>query len=169
MVDETDISGAVAARVRLRSAPHSPSLACEKQRIPFRYREAITSEHILRNQRRQSYRAARPRAHQQSASGGGSAVRIEAASERAAWLSYVHRRHDLRVVENAIDPAHPGFIQVGHLGGDQPVAEAALCPPPLNHGSSSRAAAERRPGAAAHDRIRRSLRSRFRRGGRRSG
>ena len=46
---------------------------------------------------------------------------------------------------------HPGFVQIGHLGGDQPVTETALGPPRLNHGPASRAAAQRPADATAHD------------------
>jgi hypothetical protein len=45
-----------------------------------------------------------------------------------------YRGDDLRVVPQPIGLSHPGFLQIGDLGGDQPIAETALHPPPLNHG-----------------------------------
>ena len=45
----------------------------------------------------------------------------------------VHCRDNLRVIENAIGPPHPGFVQVANLGRDQPVAKAALRPPRFDH------------------------------------
>jgi hypothetical protein len=63
----------------------------------------------------------------------------------------VDHRHDLRVIERAISLAHPGFVQVGHLCGNQPVAKTTLRPPRLNHAPSSHVSARRHPDATAHD------------------
>ena len=45
----------------------------------------------------------------------------------------VHGRCHLLICQHLIGVPHPVFAQIAHLFGDQPVAEAALCTPHLNH------------------------------------
>jgi hypothetical protein len=64
--------------------------------------------------------------------------------------SLVNRRHDFVVRQHLIGVSHPVFVQILHFFCDQPIAEGALRPPRLNHGSSLRVSAHRPPDAADH-------------------
>jgi hypothetical protein len=57
---------------------------------------------------------------------------------------------DLFVRQHPIRVLHPGFTNITHFRGDQPVAEAELCAPHLNHLDAPRAF-DAAPDAAAHD------------------
>ena len=64
--------------------------------------------------------------------------------------SLVYRRHDFFVRQHLIGVSHPVFVQIPYFFRDQPIAEGALRPPRLNHGSFSRVSAQRPPDAADH-------------------
>ena len=81
--------------------------------------------------------------------GRGSKAAAAAALRVSPGEGLVHRRNDLRVFQHPIGLSHPGFVPVADLGRDQPIAETALRPPPLNHPSGSAACRHPRD-AAAH-------------------
>jgi hypothetical protein len=64
--------------------------------------------------------------------------------------SLVHRRYQQFIRQNLIGVLHPIFAKIGHLGGDQSVAEAQLRAPHLNHGAGSGAVARPRLDATLH-------------------
>jgi hypothetical protein len=45
----------------------------------------------------------------------------------------VHSGYDLLVGQTSIGCRHPMIAQIAHFLGDQPIAEAELAPPHLNH------------------------------------
>jgi len=62
----------------------------------------------------------------------------------------VNCRHDLLVRQHLIGVRHPLFAKIAHFLGDQPIAEAELCSPHLNHAVAPRAF-DAALAAAAHD------------------
>jgi hypothetical protein len=65
--------------------------------------------------------------------GGRAQTAATAALRMSPPQRFVNQSDDGLIVEQPIGVVHPPLAQVLHFVGDQPIAEAALGPPPLNH------------------------------------